>query len=437
MRFSFSKIPEHLIVAGVAWISRAVMALSTLASVRLLMDNLGLENYAVFVLLTSMTGWFMLADFGVGSSVQNYISEARANNKIYSHLVMASSQLAVFLGCLTLAFLYFTSSYFGPLLLKQAEFLSDIQKTKLFFVTSTLSICAALGGVIYKVWYAEQRGHLSNIAPAIASLLALAGLLIVKDVSFDNKLFANLIIFIFPTALIPTISLLNCLFKDSINSKKNNTLLIREFKPILNRGLKFWFFSVVAAGVLQIDYIIMSQYLTAYDIAVYSVATKIFGISFFIYNAVLSALWPILAEALAKNNWVPVKSHIKNILISGLLLTSFCTILLIWLMPFFVELLMPNKNIVVPIGFILILGAYQIIRIWTDAFAMVLQCASSLNSFLILVPLQAVICISLQLLLVPSFGIYGVLFALSASFLITVSWSLPLIVIRSYRLNGL
>ncbi len=54
-------------------------------------------------------------------------------------------------------------------------------------------------------------------------------------------------------------------------------------------------FSSLSIIVLQTDYIVMSQ-LSAADIIKYTVTMKIFGLMFFIYTAVLQALWPVCAE---------------------------------------------------------------------------------------------------------------------------------------------
>jgi O-antigen/teichoic acid export membrane protein len=45
---------------------------------RTLLLYLGEERYAVYVIVYSLIGWFSLCDLGIGSAVQNFISECRA-----------------------------------------------------------------------------------------------------------------------------------------------------------------------------------------------------------------------------------------------------------------------------------------------------------------------------------------------------------------------
>jgi O-antigen/teichoic acid export membrane protein len=432
------RIPRHLLVAASAWASRIVTALVLLASVRILMDILGLENYAVFVLLVGMTGWFMLADMGIGVSVQNHISESRARAQSYGDLITTSGLLAVLLMFVTVIALYFTSPYLAPLLLKNFTFLSDAEKTKLFFFTGTLSAGAGVGSIVYKVWYAEQRGHLANIVPAIASVVGLIGLLLVRQTQIEDRLLFSLAAFTAPPAILS----LGVLLMQQLRMLRlrrglgySGKMLFGTIQPIMKRGIYFWFFAIMAAGVLQIDYIVMSQFLGAHDIAAYYISTKVFGLAFFAYSAILAALWPVFAESIAKQEWGLVQRYLKKYLALGLVFIFFCTVSLIWLMSVIVRILAPMENIIISFELILLLGIYFMIRVWTDTFAMVLLSTSNLKPFWLYVPIQAILCIVLQCLLVTVYGLYGVVLGLIASYVFTVSWALPIAVLKNYKLH--
>lgn len=432
------RIPRHLLVAASAWASRIVTAMVLLASVRILMDILGLENYAVFVLLVGMTGWFMLADMGIGVSVQNHISESRARVQPYDDLISTSGILAVLLLLVTVIALYFISPYLAPLLLKNFTFLSDAEKTKLFFFTGTLSVGTGVGSIVYKVWYAEQRGHLSNIVPAVASVVGLIGLLLVRQTQIEDRLLFSLAAFTAPPAILS----LGVLLTQQLRMLRlrrglgySGKMLFGTIQLIMKRGIYFWFFAIMAAGVLQIDYIVMSQFLGAHDIAAYYISTKVFGLAFFAYSAILAALWPVFAESIAKKEWGLVQRYLKKYLALGLVFIFFCTVSLIWLMSVVVRILAPMENIIISFELILLLGIYFMIRVWTDTFAMVLLSTSNLKPFWLYVPIQAILCIVLQCLLVPVYGLYGVVLGLIASYVFTVSWALPIAVLKNYKLH--
>jgi hypothetical protein len=104
-----------------------------------------------------------------------------------------------------------------------------------------------------------------------------------------------------------------------------------------------------------------------------------------------------------------------------------------WTMQKFFLLLAPTQALEAPSALLLLAGGYQVLRVWTDTFAMMLQSMSLLRPFWLLVPLQAIASVMLQIWLVPQFGLYGTFIGLTLSFLLTVSWGLPYFLLRHVR----
>jgi O-antigen/teichoic acid export membrane protein len=96
---------------------------------------------------------------------------------------------------------------------------------------------------------------------------------------------------------------------------------------------------------------------------------------------------------------------------------------------------LPAKRLQVSGGVLMIIGIYQMLRVWTDTFAMVFQSMSLLKPFWIIVPIQSAISLGAQIVFVPSFGLYGIYIALICSFVLTVSWFLPFYLYKSVWKN--
>ncbi len=428
-----ARIPRHLLVAGSAWASRVVTAVIQLASVRILMQTLGLDAYAAFALLAGLIGWFGLSDLGMGTSLQNHISERRAAERSYEDLIGMVSALAGALLAALVGVFYLVSPYLGPLFFQNIPSLGAAEKGTLFFVNAVILSGYGVGSIAYKIWYAEHRGHWANIVPALAALFGLGGLLLVRAAAPAEPLLASLALFVGPTALLPLGALLvrNLRSRAAFRWSGQGPAL----GALLRRAGRFWCFALMSAAILQIDYIVMSQFLLAQDIATYNLATKMFGLAFFIYNAILMALWPVLSEAFARRQWGVADAYLRKYLGLGLLYMALCTLALLWLMPVAVELLAPGQALAVPAALILALGLYQMIRVWSDTFAMVLQSMNALSVFWICMPLQAALSIALQWLLTPIYGVYGVVVGLIVSFALTVVWALPLTLRKHHHLQ--
>lgn len=431
LKKQLSRIPLHILVAFSGWAGRIIVVISTLVSIRLLMAALGSGHYAVYALLGSLQGWFLLADFGVGVSLQNYISENRARQEEYDTYVTTTAVIVLVLLFLGILLLYIFSPLLAPLLMQGFTSLDHQTMTRIFFITGIFMSLTAMGGVAYKIWYAEQKGYLSNLFPAIASLVSLVCIWAVTHIDGIDKLYWSLVASFAPLGIFPLIALIHQ--TSSAAGRSSKLFDINVTRLLLKRGGKFWFFSLMAAGVLQIDYILLSQFIDARNIVVYNLSTKIFSLVFFIYNALLLAIWPLSAEAIARNSWGVVTRFAKKYILIGFVMVVFATLLLIWLMPYIVSILSPKEQIIIPVSFIMLLGIYFMIRVWTDTYATLLQSMSCLRPFWLFVPLQAAASLTLQWVLIPKIGIYGVIFGIIGSYLLTVTWALPRVFYKMAR----
>lgn len=411
-----------MLVAASAWASRIITAITGLFTIRLLMQSLGAEQYAVYAVLGGIQGWFMLADMGVASSLQNFVSERRAKNQDYQEYIASAGMYSILIGGAFLLLLAVVASPLALVILKGFSFLSETDKAQSFFVVGIISIMTCIGGVAYRIWYAEQKGYLANIFPAVASLLSLAGIMFAAKLSADNRLFWSLTAAYSPPAALSIMAFA----RQFLASIKMAPAISKEVVwHLARRGLKFWGFALMSTGVLQVDYLVMSQFLEPRQIVIYNFTTKIYALVFFVYGAVLSAVWPVCAEAVSREDWALVKRYIKKYSVMGIALIAGFTVFLIFFMPVVVNLLAPRELITVPVLFLLLVGSYQVLRVWTDTFGMVLQSMSYLRPFWLYIPFQVAINLLLQWFLVPRLGVYGVIFGLIGSFAATAVWALP------------
>ena len=66
------------------WMARILQAVLQIYIIRLLTTILNLDEYAMYTLLVALAYWICLSDFGLGVSLQNFISECRAKEKDFS-----------------------------------------------------------------------------------------------------------------------------------------------------------------------------------------------------------------------------------------------------------------------------------------------------------------------------------------------------------------
>jgi O-antigen/teichoic acid export membrane protein len=423
-------VPRHLWVAISAWISRAVVAIVSLLAIRILLQSLGTEHYSVFAILSGLTGWFFLVDLGSGFAAQNFISERRAKHEAYWEFIAAGTILSLALFVVAVVLIFLAASPVSRFLFAQYVDLSLAQKRDLFLIVGIFSSVVALAGFVNKVWYARQLGFLANVAPAIGPVIGFISIKLIAASAITDKLYWSCVAFFAPPAILMIVAASTLL--PSISQQSFATIW-RDIKLILRRGRGHWLFAVLAAITLKVDYIVMSQLLRGDDIVSYNIASMIFTSIFFVYAALLAALWPSCAEAIARDQWHEIGGYLRRYIALGILLIVAATLLIAALRPQILHLLSPKTPVSLGVGLIAFFGVYYLIRVWTDTFGMILQSISAMKIFLIAVPIEAAIAVALQIIFVRRFGPLGIPAALIVAYLCTVSWIMPVTLYRKHQ----
>ncbi|SNX29111.1 Membrane protein involved in the export of O-antigen and teichoic acid [Polynucleobacter meluiroseus] len=427
-------ITRNSFTVGSAWISRILNAGISIFSIRIFLSGVGPDQYAIFLILSSLMAWYMLADFGVGVSLQNYISEQRAKQEKYEDYIVTGGVLALLLLVFLICLLYVASPFASKFIFSSFVFLGETQKTNLFFIAGLLFIGISLGSIAYKVFYAQIKGYFSNIVSAISSALGLLALSVVMSSKQEDKLLIGLIAYFAPSCLLAVFVFSVQIFFAIRDAGKFKFII---FKNIIQRAWRFSILYLMHAAVVNLDFIILAKFLPPLDVVKYGILTRIFSFSAFFYTSIYSALWPNFSEAIYKGNW----KFVKLILIRAILFSSFLilayTIFIIIFIDDLISFISPESVVTVPIELLLLLGGYHLVIAWVHGFGIPLQSMNDLKGLLFWTPIQAVISVLLQVVLVQHFGLYGIIWALLLSFLLTMAWLLPIRVLKHSRIASI
>lgn len=421
VNFKLLKIPNHLIIAGSSWLSKIVIAGVQVASISYLLSILGEEKYAVFSLLTGLLVWCSAVDFGIGTGLQNYISECRAKENNYDGFIKAALHLSFFAILFFILFFYVFSGVISSHYLSSFYTTLQGETREIFYIACLVFSSIGIGTIAYKILFAELVGWKANLLNAVSYMIGMFGLLFIyyEKISIDIKY--SLVVMYLPVGLISICYLFYRYIKlISIKTSKF------YYFALLRRSAGFFVFTVLSILVLQMDYIVISQRLTPTDIVQYTVTMKIFGLVFFIYTAVLQALWPICAELRIKHQWQKLNKMIVINIATGSFFVIGCTAFIYTFKVLLFSIIAKDVNYQMSMISFILIAIYFCLRVWCDTYAMLLQSMNYLKVLWILVPLQAIVGGVSQWYLSQLFGINGVLLGLIISFAVTVFWGLPL-----------
>lgn len=416
------RFPVYLIVTSSSLISKGITSILGIISIRILTDNLSDDAYAIIVLLTNIFVWFTLFDFGIGHSLQNYISEANAKKENSSAYIFWGAIAGILIFILGLGFFYWSSSYLGNLYLKGFSNYAVDRKAFLFFVSSSMWLLNITGDIAYKIWYGQNKGYIPNILIGIARSLSFIGILILAANPDLNDTLYYLVISILPLGAFPMICLFYHLIKNFEGRKENAFKILSK---LLSRGYRFWIFTAFLFIPFQTDYLFISQYLQENDVVQYNFYKKIFDMIFFLYTALLAALWPEFAEALVRNEWSMVIGKIKKYLKLGILYIGAATTMVFIFDEQIKSVLMPSANFELSHLLLILMGVYFTLRVWSDSFQVILQSNNQLGTLMLFSFLSLTINITLQWSLVETFGLQGIVIGLIAPIILTTAWAYP------------
>jgi len=410
-----TKIPPHLFVAATSWLCRLLSAFLQIISIRYLIQQLGIDNYAVFTLISAMIAWVALTDMGIGTSLQNYITEYKSQEKNYTDWIASAGICCFILLSIFLLVAWPLASALSTHYLKNATPTGNYANT--VYLSLVLFGMTCIGGVSYKIWFAEHNGWIANLVQTAATIAGLMLVIILGAVSTHPSLTLSIFLYYLPTAMIPTLVLAGKTWS-AIKTCRISTLKNRGF-ALLKRGSGFWLFSIVGTITLQTDYIVISQKLSSNDIIAYGILTKIFSFILILYAALLQAAWPALVEMRINRKFPAMKIAIQRYITVGMTLALLGVLCFIGLKDVIINTLTPKHALSVSLTTISIFGFYLLIRIYSDTYAMVLQSLNKTNPLWIITPIQAMIGFLCQWNLANRYGINGILMGLCLSFILT------------------
>jgi O-antigen/teichoic acid export membrane protein len=411
------KLKNHHVTALSGSALRVLSALLQLLIIRSLIKTLGQDSYAQFAVLIGLFPWFVSLDYGLGNSLQNEISIARAKGINSRPFVPAVLKRVLAYSTIT-SFVLVGSSY---LLLDHISFLkffrNDFIGVALYLV---LSIFGSVLSVVAKINLAQMRGylyHLLNFVNILIAYLLVSFVLPVQNI-FSNLNFSVLAYF-GPAAVLGVIISLWYIFKDSSSDASE---LSPDFRK---KSRDFFIFAILSNMVLQVDYAFLGSFSTEHEILKYNAVSKVFAFFYFFYSALLQSLWPVFSEAFELNELEKIRSQFKNNILLGVFAVILFSVIFFVYQGLVFNYLLGLENFKVETILFLTFSVYFCIRVWTDMYGIFLQSSSHTQYLWRHVPVQAVLSIVFQYLLVSRYGALGSILGLSLSYVLSVSWLLP------------
>lgn len=414
------RIPNHLLVAGFGWIQRVVGIIGNILTIRFLTEGLGVNNYGAFALLIWASSLCSLADFGLASSLQNYISECRGRNIRYEKYIgTAFFYGLIILFVLGVCLLIFRTPLTNAVWSPAFYFIEPSARVAYFSIATLLGLMWSIGIISFRVWIAEHRGYVPAILLTMTSLLST--FLIWRLTRRPGADFSLCLLAYFGP--MTGIALGAYLYQSRRAIVARKEIDSTTFAQMGNRSLKMWLITGLGLAITQTDLFVVSKLIPqSADIVAYNFTQKIFNVAYQAYGALLLSILPMLAEMVHRHDKVSLQKMLKKYIGLGLGFLFIFFLLSPLVIPSICRFLSPKELISIPTGLTFLFCVACACRIWNDSFCAVLMGANEFRFFFIWLPVAATVTILAEVVLGRLFGIYGVIAGVICGSSSTVSW---------------
>lgn len=265
-------------------------------SIPILLNKLNIDQYALWVTLTSLIGWISLFDFGAGYSLRNRITEYRELHLTENMKTAVAGTFIFFCMSALLIFLTFIISFFIFDIFTHNKALSLI-----LYIPLIVSFPYFLGPFIYQ---GISKIPELNFLQFLPSFLWLIILIIIPQ----NKSNTLLIICILYSLIYFLLRLYT--FHRSIHYLRIKIIELFAFKSfkstkgIIINGSKFFILQISSLILFSIGNIVIYNHLNSYDVSQYDTVNKIFLLVITLYNNIIAIYWTEISKGKALYDYI-------------------------------------------------------------------------------------------------------------------------------------
>jgi len=425
---------KKLIIRGIyfSYLHKVVAGACLFFITPIILKNLGQSTYGIWVVLYSVFGYFMMLDVGFNTAISKYTAEYMALDKKEVLNRIISSVFMVLIGIGFLIVLICIGVV--PLFLRYFKVSADLYyEAKIAFLIMSINTALFLiSGVYANTIYGLQRvdiwqkyGIVQLITNALLTIFLLYIGIGLVGISIAYLL-STLLIFILYIVFIKT-SNYGIVIKPSLFDKK----ILKDIAPYSSRS-----FVLASCGrvLYYTDYIVIGFFLGSASVAPYEITYKICFYATYIVAPISTSVFPQFSSLFATGNYETLRRLYLRIVKLSLAIMMSVGIFLIAFGSAFINLWVGKENFAgTNVLWALVLMAFM--HALGTPSGLLLQGIGKNVGLIYMILIDAILNLTLSIILVQKIGIFGVALGTLIAHLISTFWICPLLVCRYIKLS--
>lgn len=389
-------------------VAKSIAFVVSFFSVPLTVRYLGAERYGAWVTISTAMAWIALADFGLGNSLTNAVSEGYASK---NHELAGNYVAAAFWSLTAVAFLL--SAVFFPLwrivpwqqVFNVESLQARVEIGPAVAIAFAIFVFNFPFSIVAKIYGAYQEVALANVWSTVGNVLSLAALVVATQLKGG---LASLVIAVSGSVLFINVISAVWLFGWSKPwlFPHLGRLTWSAVQKLTSLGGMFFLIQIAALVLFQTDNLIIAHYLGAAAVTPYSVTWRLFSYTMIFQILAGPSYWPAFAEAFARGD----KAWVRRSFSINFKITFASTLVLALPLVFYGQWIIRQWAGVVAVpssALLLLMGIWSVIYAATCSQSLILASSSRLRGQMIYSLSAAIVNIAMTILLVRKIGLTG------------------------------
>lgn len=283
--------------------------------VPLAITYLGVEDYGIWLTISSILTWFVLFDIGMGNGLRNNFAKALAMGEDLRAQAFVSTA-------------YFTVAIMGILLVLTMWLLNFVvdwtvvfntQEEKAEALSRLMPILFGFLGLqlvvklIVSIYLADQQYSVQNKVEFFGQVCALASIWLLLQADDRSLVLFGSIYMALPVIIMMILNLIA--FNGEFKKYRPKLSLYKKkyIQEITILGFRFFIIQIAALVMFSTDNLIISQIFGPNEVVPYNIAFKYFSVITIAYGILLAPFWSAFTEAYTNKDMLWIKKSMSTI----------------------------------------------------------------------------------------------------------------------------
>lgn len=312
-----SSIRTKNIIQHIGWsfTYKAGSALANFLSVPLAINYLGIENYGVWLVLSSVLIWFAVFDIGLGNGLRNKLAEARAlgDDQVGQGIVSTAYYTVGMIGVLLTVSLFTLNLFLDlSLVLDTAPELNEELSLLIPAIIGFFGI-QLVAKLIINIFQADQHHSIHSRVQFLSQILSLGTIWLLTKTEGHSLFIFGSLYSAMPVIILIVLNVVAFGGRFQTLRPKFSLYDKRYLGEISGVGLNFFVIQIATVILFSTDNVIITQLFGPSDVVPYNVALKYFSIVTMGYSTLVAPYWSSFTEAHIQRDKGWIKQSVSSV----------------------------------------------------------------------------------------------------------------------------